>query len=248
MELLVIIVVIVVLVYFFQSSLNLATYKGARGESRVARKLRKLRKEEYRVFNDVLINTSWGSSQIDHVVISIYGIFVIETKNYSGWIHGNENSQFWTQTFYKKKTKFRNPVKQNCGHIYALKEILTSGVTYNPIIVFTGSAELKNVYSKTPVIYHRQLYKTIRNNYRQPNISIEQVERLAHILSKSISWERKSKKEHVRQVRRHVTDTKKKVQSNICPRCEGDLVVRTGPYGKFYGCSNFPRCKYKHNY
>ena len=248
MELLVIIIVIAVLVYSFRSSSVKAKYKGARGESRVARRLGKLRKKEYRVFNDVLINTSWGSSQIDHIVISIYGIFVIETKNYSGWIHGNENSQNWTQTIYKKKTKFRNPVRQNWGHIYALKEILSSGVTYHPIIVFTGSAELKNVYSKTPVIYHRQLYKTIRNNYRQPDISIEQVKRLADRLSKSISWDKKSKREHVRQVRRHVSESKKKVQSNICPRCEGALVVRDGPYGKFYGCSNYPRCKYSNNY
>ena len=248
MELLVVIIVIVILVFSFQDSLNTAKFKGARGESSVARKLGKLRKEEYKVFNDVMLNTSWGSSQIDHIVISIYGIFVIETKNYSGWIHGNENSQNWTQTIYKKKTKFRNPVKQNWGHVYALKETLSSTVTYHPIIVFTGSAELKNVYSKTPVIYGSQLNKTIRDNYRQPILSIEQVKRLADRLTVGTNLNKKSNSDHVRQVRQYVAENKKKVKSNICPRCEGNLVVRTGPYGKFYGCSNFPRCKYKNNY
>lgn len=247
MEILVI-VILIALVYYFRSSSVKAKHKGAKGESSVARKLGKLRREEYRVFNNVLLTTSWGSSQIDHVVISIYGIFVIETKNYSGWIHGNENSQNWTQTFYKKKTKFRNPVKQNWGHIYALKESLSSKVTYHPIIVFAGSAELKNVYSNTPIIYNSQLVKTIRGNYRQPLLSIEQVKRLADKLTKSTYSNKMSNRDHVRQVRNYVAENKKKVKSNICPRCEGSLVIRTGPYGKFYGCSNFPRCKYKNNY
>ena len=73
---------------------------GAKGESRVARELRRLNPKEYIVLNDLVVKTSRGSSQIDHVVISIYGIFVIETKTYRGWIHGNENSEYWTQSIY----------------------------------------------------------------------------------------------------------------------------------------------------
>ena len=78
-------VIVIVLIVVYR--LNSPKYKGAIGESRVARQLDKLKDEEYKVFNDVLIRTGRGSSQIDHIVISIYGIFVIETKNYSGWIH-----------------------------------------------------------------------------------------------------------------------------------------------------------------
>lgn len=248
MELLVIIIVIVILVFAFSNPLNTAKNKGIKGESRVARKLRKLQKEEYKVFNDVMINTSRGSSQIDHIVISIYGIFVIETKNYSGWIHGNENSQYWTQSIYKKKTKIWNPVKQNWAHIYALKEVLSNRVIYHPIVVFTGKAELKNVYSKIPVVYLSQLYKTIIANREMPSLTKEQVIKLADNLTLSLVSSRGAKSEHVRHVKRQAKLRKSAVKSLECPRCGNALVVRKGPYGKFYGCSNFPRCKHKLKY
>ena len=76
--------------------------------------------------------------QIDHVVVSIYGIFVIETKNYSGWIFGDENSQYWAQVIYKTKNRFYNPILQNRGHIKALQGLLQdySHIRYIPIVVF----------------------------------------------------------------------------------------------------------------
>ena len=67
--------------------------KGKVGEKVVAGKLDRLPKDQYRVLNNVTIPTPKGSSQIDHVVVSVYGIFVIETKNYNGWIYGGENSE-----------------------------------------------------------------------------------------------------------------------------------------------------------
>ena len=70
--------------------------------------------------------------QIDHVVVSRKGIFVLETKNYTGWIFGNENSQNWTQVIYKRKEKFYNPIWQNFDHIQALKEFLGEITTGKP--------------------------------------------------------------------------------------------------------------------
>ena len=87
--------------------------------------------DEYMVLNDVTIPDQKTNpdkdytTQIDHVVVSPYGIFVIETKNYSGWIFGNEKSQNWKQTFKTTEGRFfYNPIKQNWGHIYALAERL----------------------------------------------------------------------------------------------------------------------------
>lgn len=71
--------------------------KGKRGEKHVAAFLSFLPKKEYKVINDLLLQTGGHSTQIDHVVISVYGIFVIETKYYKGWIYGGENSEYWTQ-------------------------------------------------------------------------------------------------------------------------------------------------------
>lgn len=87
--------------------------KGLIGEWRVRKQLERLPAEDYKILNDITIKAKKATSQIDHLIISPYGIFVIETKNYRGWIHGSENSEYWFQTIYRTKAKFRNPIKQN---------------------------------------------------------------------------------------------------------------------------------------
>lgn len=244
------VIVLIVIFVFFIYRLNVPKIKGAKGESRVARQLQKLRDEQYKVFNDLLIRTDRGSSQIDHIVISIYGIFVIETKNYSGWIHGHENSEYWTQSIYEKKTKFRNPIRQNWAHIYALKKVLSNFkyVTYYPIIVFTGSAELKNISSKIPVIYAWQLIRVIEDESRMPNLSIEQVKNIAARLNEVNIHDKNLRKEHVYQVKNYVNERRRTEKSKVCPWCGIKLVVRDGQFGRFYGCPNFPKCRYKLSY
>ena len=245
-ELLVIIVIVLIFVY----KLNKHKIKGLIGESKVARRLNKLSGAEYKILNDVLLKTNTGSSQIDHIVISVYGIFVIETKNYSGWIHGHENSEYWTQSIYKKKTKFRNPIKQNWAHIYALKKVLSDfkQVSYHPIIVFTGGAKLKNISSKIPVIYDGQISRTIKDKTRIPNLSIEQIKNIAGKLNEINIQDRKSRREHIHQVKSNSSERKRKEKLKICPNCGGNLVIIDGQYGKFYGCSNYPKCRYKLSY
>lgn len=63
-------------------------------------------------------------TQIDHIVVSNYGIFCIETKSYWGWIFGNVNDEYWTQVIYRHKERFYNPMRQNYGHMKSIKEIL----------------------------------------------------------------------------------------------------------------------------
>jgi hypothetical protein len=247
---LVIVLIVIFVVYkfvFFIFRLNAPKIKGAKGESRVASRLRKLKDEQYKVFNDVLIRTDRGSSQIDHIVVSIYGVFVIETKNYKGWIHGHENSEYWTQSIYKKKIKFRNPVRQNWAHIYALKKVLSDfkHVTFHPIVVFIGDAKLKSISSKIPVIYGRQLIRVINEKTRVPNLSIEQVNNIADKLNEVNIQDKKLRKEHVHQVKNHAYERRRAEKSKVCPWCGIKLVVREGQFGKFYGCPNFPKCRYK---
>ena len=78
--------IFVVLYFYFFS----ASAKGRRGERAVASILSELPSSEYSVINDITLQDEHGSTQIDHVIVSVYGIFVIETKNYSGWIMGAE--------------------------------------------------------------------------------------------------------------------------------------------------------------
>ena len=85
-------IVVFLLLFFYAAFYN----KGAAGERSVARRLATLPKEQYVILNDLLLPTSYGTTQIDHVVVSIYGIFVIETKNYKGIIYGGQDAETWT--------------------------------------------------------------------------------------------------------------------------------------------------------
>ena len=157
---------------------------------------------------------------------------------------------YWTQSIYKKKTNFRNPITQNWAHIYALKEVLSDfkQVTYHPIVVFAGRAELKNVYSNIPVIYEHEVFQTIMNKVGIPNLSIMQVNNIADKLNEIIIQSEVDKREHVNHVQDYAYERKRKENLLICPRCNGELAVREGRYGKFYGCSNYPTCRYTLKY
>jgi hypothetical protein len=223
--------------------------KGTLGENKVFRKLKRLNKKEYKILNNILLANGNSTTQIDHIVISRSGIFVIETKNYKGWIHGHENSEYWTQTIYNHKTKLRNPIKQNWAHIYVLKRILSDYkfVKYFPIVVFAGNAKLKNITSGLPVIYTRQLLNTIKNNTEAQNLSIEQINDITDKLNQLNIRGKKEFRRHVKRVKKQNSERRKKEKLKICPKCGGKLVVKKGRYGKFYGCSNFPDCKYTLN-
>lgn len=85
---------IIILILIVLLNFPLWPSKGNAGEKAVSRKLSRLPKEEYKVLNNVMLATSKGTTQIDHIILSIYGIFVIETKNYNGWIYGGEESEY----------------------------------------------------------------------------------------------------------------------------------------------------------
>ena len=98
----------------------------------------------YRRFHDVIIPSSHGTTQIDHVLVSPFGVFVVETKNYKGWIYGSEDQSTWTQVIYKSKHKFQNPLRQTHRHKKILSKYLGIGEScILPVISFVGDVELK---------------------------------------------------------------------------------------------------------
>ena len=103
--------------------------KGKIGEKVVAGKLDHLPKDQYRVLNNVTIQHPKTVLR-DHLVVSIYGIFVIDTKNYNGWIYGGEHAEYWTQNIYGNKYQIYNPILQNAGHVRALRRVLKD---YEPL-------------------------------------------------------------------------------------------------------------------
>jgi hypothetical protein len=128
--------------------------KGFFGEKSVAFHLSMLDSTKYKLINNIMLGTGKKTTQIDHVVVSDYGVFVIETKNYKGWIIGNEYDNYWTQVIFKRKEKLYNPVRQNYGHIQSLKEILNEykDINYISIVAFTTKVDLK-VKAESDVVY-----------------------------------------------------------------------------------------------
>ena len=177
---------------------NSAKQKGLRGERRVASRLRRGLAEEYVIFNDIYLPLDDGTTtQLDHIVVSRYGIFIVETKNYDGWIFANERSAKWTQTIYRKKSQFQNPIRQNYHHRCALANVLGISMEYIiGVVAFTGECEFKTdmpngvVYSRRAADYIKsfttRLLKDkecdlIREAIREWDASISQKQRDSHV-------------------------------------------------------------------
>ena len=127
---------------------------GDEGEMQVATMLNSLQQKigGY-VINDIRINYYKLHSQIDHVFICKRGLFVIETKNYSGRIYGNERQKYWTQVlaYGDEKNKLYNPLMQNTGHLKAVNYALNSRINAISVVIFIqGNTEYinaRNVFS-----------------------------------------------------------------------------------------------------
>lgn len=193
------------LVFFFA-----LTPKGRAGEKRLFKELKKLPKE-YAIHNDVVLATEKGTTQIDHVVVSPYGVFVIETKNYTGWIFGKENDKEWLQTIahYEnshgetvERTKFLNPIRQNYGHVKAVEKICKDypGLPIVPLVVFAGDAVFKNVQCTSYVIHLYELTDIIQE-YREAKVTPEEAAALSQNLAMFDKRKEISNKEHVKSVK-----------------------------------------------
>ncbi len=221
-------------------------FRGSIGENRVSRILSTL-PENYHLIDNVIIPSQTGTTQIDHVVVSPYGIFVIETKNYTGWVFGSENSYHWKETFRTTgRTFFRNPVKQNWAHVYALAELLELDKNvFIPVVVFSDSSSL-GVQSSVPVIYMSQL-KDFVLCHQQEILSIEEVERIAERVYRANLTGDGNEALHIQGVKDNIERKEEAMRYGICPLCGGRIVLRNGRYGQFYGCSDYPSCKITHS-
>ena len=216
--------------------------KGEYGEYAVTSVLEKL-PEEYCIFNDVYLENKGYSSQIDHVVISRYGVFVIETKNYSGDVYGSERAEYWTQYLNGDGYEFRNPILQNRSHELAIKNTLhIAPASIIPIVVFLSGANL-HCNTTSAVLYTIQLREYILN-HQTIAFTPDGVERLAQKLSEAIVTDPNRRINHVRNIRQNIAKRELQVANHICPRCGGKLVERQGENGVFLGCSNYPHCRF----
>lgn len=236
------VVIFVILIYFGRWFTNRPAYKGSVAEKRVSATLGYLlNPDEYRVYNDLTLPTRGGTTQIDHVVLSRFGVFVIETKNMQGWIFGNAEQAQWTQVIYGKKTKIPNPLRQNFKHVKAVQELTAiHGEHVHNVVAFVGSAVPKSSMPLEVSWSAKELTDSIRTR-RRIVLGEEQIDTITALLSvDSVQSTKEVKRAHIRSLKENRT-----LSDNSCPRCGSPMVMRENKRSgeNFLGCSNFPKCR-----
>lgn len=261
MKIIVGILVVLFVVYLIFLRPKTIKEKGVAGETKLVAFIKaELQRGLYgHVFRNVYVPREDGStSEIDIVLISVKGIFVIESKNYAGYIFGNENSRNWMVSLYSgknwmgskttEKHSFYNPIWQNKTHIKALRKCIKTTAPFYSIIVFSNRGELKNVTfdkAKVKIFAADQFKAYLRevNNEYPDMLSTDEVDSIAENVIQYVGADSSVKQSHIENIRN------KAESPTICPWCGGKLVVRTAKKGQdvgkqFYGCSNYPKCKY----
>lgn len=229
--------IISIIVIGFLSAVFYKKIVGWFGEHWTKQALNKLPKDKYTLLNDIFISTDKGTHQIDHVIVSKYGIFSIETKQYNGYITGNKYDKNWVRHAGNKKYYYTNPIRQNYGHVKALSELLKidESKIYN-IVCIPSKAKLKIEHDGELVGYDTIVEKIL--SYK--NEVIDNVDEIVSEIKTSNITDKNAKKEHIKNIKENIIDK----DLYKCPKCGGQLVERTGKYGNFKGCSNYPKCKY----
>ena len=213
---------------------------GDEGERRVERVLKSSisNKVSHRQINNVTIVDENGySHQIDHVEIRENGVFCIETKNYKGWIFGQENQEMWMQTLYNgEKHRFRNPLKQNNSHVYHLNQVLNGKYKIFSVVVFVqNNADKIDIPNVINLCDLKNYLANFHSGVRYSEFEMDMIQAKIMAANKMLS-----NAQHVENIRTQLRD----LDNNICPRCKSTLVFKEGKYGPFWGCSSYPKCKF----
>lgn len=201
-------------------------------------------KGEYIVLKNAYVPLKNKSTEIDLLMIHEKGIFVFESKNYSGWIFGKANDRNWVQRMANgSKHVFYNPIKQNNTHIMALADYLSlPSDAFTSYIIFSERCRLKKVPKSTQeivILQRNKMLKNLRKELKKREIiyTKEQIKEFEMKLKPLTNVSDEVKKQHIE-------DIKQKHDSDICPFCGKKLIKRTGKYGQFMGCIGYPKCKY----
>jgi len=221
--------------------------KGLVGELRVSWLIRRhLDRRTYHSFRNLLLPTADGSTQLDHVLVSPYGIFVIETKNMQGLICGSTHERHWTQQLGSHVRSFQNPLHQNYKHTKTLHELLGIRAEHVvSLIVFIGTSEFgtvmpDNVSQGSEFIRLIQAHQTRLFSMAQADALVKAIN--AAKLKSSF----RSRRQHVRHV--HALAAERQRRPQPCPCCGRAMVLREARKGRnagrsFWGCSAFPQCE-----
>ena len=180
--------------------------KGRKGELVVGvRLLAGLPDDEYILLSDLYLPLKdGGTTQVDHVVVSRFGVFVIEAKMYTGWVFGDKQASHWTHVVYKTKHRFQNPMRQNWLHVCAISENLGLPKKYlRSVVVFTGDVEFKTPMPEG-VVYSKQAAEYILS-FTTPLYSAEERDAIVSVLKEwSASVSKEQRRAHVANLRKRL--------------------------------------------
>lgn len=187
--------------------INILGNKGARGEYRTSQFLEEAPFKKKMLFNVYIPNRSGAMTELDIIMITTKGIYVVENKNYSGWIFGDENSKNWCETIKGKKFFFYNPVKQNKSHIKNLEKVLQIGdEKYISLIIFNANANLKKISTESKNLYviaSQQIKKFFQEQNTLPDqLTSEEIETLYQKLLPGTQLSDEEKKQHVERIQK----------------------------------------------
>ena len=226
--------------------LKTAWFKGVFGEFLVNLSVKFfLDKEQYQLIKNVTLPTETGTTQIDHIIVSTYGVFVVETKNMKGWIIGDAHQKMWAQQIYKYSKQFQNPLHQNYKHLKTLESLLEiNAEQIFSVIVFVGDSTFKTEMPEN-VTYGRGYIRFIKSKTRPVLTDSEVKDIIRKIKEGRLTASFKTNRQHIKHVKTIVAE---KQNSQQCPKCNSDMVIREAKKGrsvgnKFWGCSKFPKCR-----
>lgn len=193
----------------------------------------KLDGDSYSVLRNLHLPVGGETLQVDHVVVSRSGVFVIETRNYSGWISGDESDKRWTLESFRKKFRFTNPCKDSHVNARAVAELLDlDEQLVCPMVVFAGKGRFRSALPSN-VMFLAEMVTFIRSHRRARMTQAEAcgiADRLLDLQEAAADSFQQSKVEIV-DMRRG------------CPECGAELVdAISNRGGAILGCSNYPKC------
>jgi hypothetical protein len=221
-------------------------FKGRLGEFLVNVSARLfLAKDRYHLIKNVTLPTEDGTTQIDHIIVSQYGVFVVETKSMKGWIFGNAKQRQWTQKIYRHSQKFQNPLHQNYKHVKTLQILLgLDDEQVFSLVVFVGDSTFKTEMPEN--VTHGGGYIRFIKSHTEHLLSDAEVQGVVEkIGSGRLAASFRTHREHVVHVKETVA---RKETEPRCPKCKGGMVKRTVKRGQnvgkeFFGCKSFPKCR-----
>lgn len=209
------------------------------------------------IIHDVLIDSKDGyTSQIDLVIVGLKGVYVVEVKFFEdARVYGDGKKTKWY--YYKGGAKYDiySPLKQNKKHIEYLKEFLKGFGDisfYSILIILCDDAKISNISNDpenpdtviiTGLLSLEKAINKLSGN--KPYIfDEEKKQEIYNYILKNQHQGKEARQKHKENVKAYKSKEENLTKQRICPYCNTELVLKKGKYGNFYGCSNYPKCRY----